>query len=243
MRSTHAVAALLLAALMCACSGSGSVKDQASSATPAASSAASPAPPQRTAGPASPADRKLASALVRVGDLPRGYTRDKVTRGTALAVSTTDSPCAKRFAALNTLPTGGALAPTATARSSFSRGAAGPFIRTTARRYRSPVAAAKVVKAIAAIFRACPSFTATNPRDKRLAKVTLTPLTFPHLGDGGVAVAGRIVSGGSSVDINLVFVRTRACLGYVAQITTGAADTAALVRAVRAEAGRLATST
>jgi hypothetical protein len=178
-----------------------------------------------------------------VGDLPPGFTRDKVTRGTTLAVSSSDSRCAKRFAALNTLRTVGALATTATARSSFSRGTGGPFIRATARRYRSDVAAAKVVTAIATIFGKCPSFTATNPTNKRLATVTLTPLTFPHLGDERVAVAGRIVSEGRGVDINLVFVRTRAFLAYVAQITTEAPDAAALERAVRAEVHRLATAT
>jgi hypothetical protein len=241
--SKLAVTALLLAVLTSACSGGGAVKDQASSAKPGPSSASSPTPSQAAAGPPSPADVKLAGALVHVGDLPPGFTRDKITRGTTLGVSSSDSPCAKRFAALNTLRTVGALATTATARSSFSRGTGGTFIRATARRYRSTIAAAEVMRAIATMFRECPSFTATNPRSKRLATVTLTPLTFPQLGDERVAVAGRIVSDGRGVDINLVFVRTRAFLAYVAQITSEAADAAALERPVRAEVHRLATAT
>lgn len=235
----HTGTALLLALLTSACTGSGAVKDPTALPTaapsPSASSAAVPTPPP----PASPADRALATSLVRVGDLPAGYTRDAVTQGTGLAVSTSDSVCAKHFSALDRLRTSGTLATAATARASFSRGRAGPFLRTTARRYRDAAAAARILRDIDAVFRRCPSFTATNPSSRKLTTVTLTALSFPHLGDGGVAVAGRLASGGRGVDIDLVYVRTTASLAFVGEISTRAADLPALQRAVRAEVTRL----
>lgn len=238
----HRGSTLVLALVTCGCTGSAATQDQTALPTPTASRSAAPTAVPTPAPPATPADRRLATSLVRTSDLPTGYTKDVVTKGTALAVSNSDSLCAKQFSALNSLRTSGALAATATARASFSRGAAGPFLRTTARRYRSRAAAARIVKDVDVIFRRCPSFTATNPRNKRLTTVTLTPLSFPHIGDGGVAVGGRLVSGGKGVDIDLVYVRTAASVAYVAEITTGAADVPALERAARAEVKRLRAS-
>jgi uncharacterized protein YceK len=189
--------------------------------------------------PPTAADKQLATSLVQASDLPAGYIKDAQTRGTALAVSTTDSACAHRFGGASRLQTTGALAPTAQARSSFSKGSSPTFIRAAAFRYHDAQAATKIVTAVHDVLAGCRSFTATNPSTKRVVTVALSPLPFPHLGDGGVAVDGTLSESGKHVFIDMVFVRTKASIAYVAALTTGTRDFVALRSAARAEVKRL----
>jgi hypothetical protein len=70
--------------------------------------------------------------------------------------------------------------------------------------------------------------------------VALSPLPFPHLGDGGAATDGTLTESGKHVYIDMVFVRTASSVAYVAALTTGTRDFVALRHAVRAEVNRLA---
>src|SRR4051812_42101172 len=67
------------------------------------------------------ADARLSRLLIRASDLPVGYTKDTQARGATLAVSPTDSACARRFAEVTRLSTVGVLAPMARARASFTK--------------------------------------------------------------------------------------------------------------------------
>jgi hypothetical protein len=159
-----------------------------------------------------------------------------------LAVSAADSTCAHRFAGVSRLATAGALAPTAQARASFSKGTSSTYIRAAAFRYRDAKTATRIVTAVHDVFAGCRSFTATNPSTKRVVTVALSPLPFPHLGDAGVATDGTLTASGQHVFIDLVVVRTKASVAYVAALTTGARDFVALRHAARAEVKRLTSS-
>jgi len=224
-------AAALLVLVTCGCS-SGNARTDAH-ATPAHASPSVVAPSSTTA------NASLAGRLVRTSDLPAGYTKDKQTRGTSLSVSASDSVCAQSFAGVSRLATTGALAPVAHAEVSFSKRKAPNFIRAAAFRYRDSQSATHVLNAIHDVFSRCRAFRATNPTSKRVVAVALTPLPFPHLGDGGVATDGTLTANGQHVYVDLVFVRTAASIAYVAALTTGQRDFAGLKRAARAQVKRL----
>ena len=122
---------------------------------------------------------------------------------------------------------------------SFSRTKSPNFIRAAAYRYRDAQSAQRVVTAVHDVFARCPSFSATNPTNKRVVKVALVPLPFPHLGDGGVATDGTLTANGQHVYVDLVFARSASSIAYVAGLTTGQRDFAALKRAARAQIKRL----
>src|SRR5438128_3989703 len=122
-----------------------------------------PTPTPSVSTPPSAADLQLARSLVRVTDLPKGYTKDATTLGTSLSVSKTDSTCAQHFSRLNRLESAATIHPTAHARVSFTKASTGPFIRASALRYSNAADAGKVVSAVRSVFTGCPSFTSTNP--------------------------------------------------------------------------------
>src|SRR5947209_6920546 len=185
------------------------------------------------------ADAKLSRQLVVASDLPAGYTKDQQTKGTSLSVSASDSLCARDFAGVSRLATTGALAPLAHAQTSFSQTKSPNFIRSAAFRYRDSQSATRVLNAVHDVFSRCRTFTATNPTTKRVVSVTLSPLPFPHLGDGGAATDGTLTANGQHVYVDMVFVRSAASIAYVAALTTGQRDFAALKRAARAQVHRL----
>lgn len=188
---------------------------------------------------ATAADALLARQLIRAADLPAGYVQDKQTKGTSLSVSAGDSVCAHSFAGVSRLATTGSLAPVAHAQVSFSRKHPPDFIRAAVFRYRDAQSATRVVNAVHDVFSKCRAFSATNPSNKRVVEVALGPLPFPHLGDGGVATDGTLTANGQHVYIDLVFVRRATSIAYVAALTTGQRDFAALKRAERAQVKRL----
>jgi len=192
--------------------------------------------------PPSAADLKLARLLVRVTDLPKGYTKDTAALGTSLSVSRTDSTCAQHFSRLNRLESAATIHPTSHARVSFSKASTGPFIRASALHYSNAAEAGKIVSAVRSVFNGCPSFTSTNPATKSQVSVTLQPLTFPHLGNEIAATAAQIVSPTRTVLADLVFVRTDTSVAFVAALSSTSIDTAALKDAVRAEVQRLASA-
>jgi len=194
-----------------------------------------------TTAPAHTDDAQLARVLVRAGDLPAGYIKDKRPLGTSLAASSTDSACARRFAAVSRLRTTGALAAVGRAQVSFSKKGRPNFIRAAAFRYRDARTAARIVAGLHDVFTTCRTFTATDPASKRAVSVSLLALPFPHLGDGGTATDGTLTSSGQRVYVDMVFVRTGRSIAYVAGLTSGQRDFVALKRAVRAEVTRLGT--
>jgi hypothetical protein len=187
------------------------------------------------------ADARLSRLLIRADDLPVGYIKDKQARGASLAVSPTDSVCARHFAEVTRLSTVGVLAPVARARASFTKKDGQSFLRVAAFRYRNSQAAARVVSAVDGVLAGCRKFTATNPNSKRVVDVALSPLPFPHLGQGGVATDGTLTSAAQHVYVDMVFVRTASSIAYVTGLTTGQRDFTALKRAARAEVKRLGT--
>ena len=228
-------AVALVAVLAAGCAGG-----HAGAAAHAKSHAApSPSTSSTAVAPAHTDDTQLARALVRAGDLPAGYIKDTQVRGTTLAASSTDSACARRFAAVSRLRTTGVLAPLARAQVSFSKTGDPHFIRAAAFRYRDAQTATKIVTAVHDVFTSCRTFTATDPASKRVVSVSLLALPFPHLGDGGTATDGTLTSAGRRVYVDLVFVHTGRSIAYVAGLTSGHRDLVALQRAVRAEVTRL----
>src|SRR5438309_11408351 len=89
-------------------------------ATPSPDSSAHASPSAVTSS-ATAADAVLSRRLVRASDLPAGYVQDQQIKGTSLAVSPSDSVCARSFAGVSRLATTGALAPLAHAQTSFSK--------------------------------------------------------------------------------------------------------------------------
>lgn len=231
--------AVLVAVLTVGCS-TGHAKTGAHATS--APDASAHATPSAVTSSATAADALLARRLVRASDLPAGYIKDKQTKGTSLAASNSDSACARSFAGVSRLATSGALAPLAHAQASFSRKSSPNFIRASAYRYRDAASATRVVTAVHDVFARCRSFTATNPTNKRVVSVALSPLPFPHLGDGGAATDGTLTANGQHVYIDLVFVRSAASIAYVAGLTTGQRDFVALKRAARMQLKRLGSS-
>jgi hypothetical protein len=230
----------VVAVLVTAC-GSSSGPAKPAAATPSAS-AASPSP-AATPPPGALTSAKLGTALIGVADLPKGYTRDAVTRGTSLAISASDGKCARGFEGVNTVQKKGPLAVFAEARISFSKGTTGPFLRDSVSSYATKAKAARFLAAVHSVFRQCPTFQATNPKTQRVTAVRLSPLDFPHVGDEGVSVSAEVgATNGPSVRFLLVFVRQGQHVAYVAEIANGVADPAVLERAVRAQVKKLATA-
>jgi hypothetical protein len=225
--------AVLVALLAAGCASGHAKVDAHPVPTHASPSAATPA---NTA-----ADARLSRLLIRASDLPVGYTKDSQARGATLAVSPTDSACARRFAEVTRLSTVGVLAPTARARASFTKTGGQSFLRVAAFRYRDAQAATKVVDAVHGVLAGCRQFTATDPSSKRVVNVSLSPLPFPHLGEGGAATDGALTTAAEHVYVDMVFVRTAASIAYVTGLTTGQRDFVALKRAARAEVKRLGT--
>jgi hypothetical protein len=215
-----------------------------SSSTPAPRAAPTPASTSPSATPAPPAGAltsdQLGKALISVADLPKGYTEDTTTRGTTTPVSTTDGKCAKGFRGLNELQKSGPLAVFAAARVSFSKSAKGPFVRVSLGSYASQAKAARVLASVHAVFAQCPHFQFTNPQTDRVTAVRLSSLKFARVGQEGVATAADLATAnGPTVRMLLVFVRQGQSVAYVAEIASGATDTALLERAVRAQIKKL----
>lgn len=227
-----------VAIVVTAC-GSSSGPAKPAVATPSAS-AASPSP-AATPPPGALTSAKLGTALIGLADLPKGYTRDAVTRGTSLAISATDGTCARGFEGVNTVQKKGPLAVFAEARISFSKGPTGPFLRDSVSSYSTKAKAVSFLAAVHSVFRQCPTFKVTNPKTQRVTAVRLSPLDFPRIGDEGVSVSAEVATAnGPSVRFLLVFIRQGQHVAYVAEIANGGADPGVLERAVRAQVKKLA---
>lgn len=235
---TLLTAAVATAVLATACGASSGPSKRAA---PTPSAAASASPSAASPPPGALTSAQLGTALIGVADLAKGYTRDAVTRGTSLAISITDSKCARGFEGVNTVQKAGPLAVFSEARVSFSKGASGPFLRDSVSSYPSKAKAVSFLAAVHSVFRQCPTFQVTNPSTHRVTAVRLSPLDFPRVGNEGVSVSAEVATmSGPSVRFLLVFIRVGQHVAYVAEIANGAADPALLERAVRAQVKKLA---
>jgi hypothetical protein len=200
--TTHLTATALALALA-ACGGGDDGGDGDRARTIAVPSSAAAEAPEE-GGEETLTEAQLDAALLTVPDLPTGYTaaaaddgdEDEDDGDTAGA----NAECSERFEAL-----GEAEGSVADAEANFE-GGLGVVLEQTLESFEDEDVLAQRFDDVVAVLSDCPSFTTTDDAGAT-TELTISPLSFPNLGDDTVALAVAGKSGGFDLRLNLVLVR------------------------------------
>jgi hypothetical protein len=193
-------------------------------------------PPQSSSGPADePAQlpegvlsqEQLEQALLTVTDLPTGYTQGDPGRDDDTPTQSDDPECAARFDAVDA---SGKQAVT-TAEASFEGPGLGTLLEQSLASFDDEARLRERLTTVTELLSECPAFTMTDAGGVE-STVSISPLSFPALGDETVALGLAIETPQLPLRLNLVVTRVGNHLQTVYQGGL-AADAAALEQAAR----------
>lgn len=199
--ATTTLPAIALALALAACGGGDDGSDGDRARTIAVPSSAAAEAPEGGGGQTL-TEAQLEAALLTVPDLPTGYTAaaddgDEEDDGDTAGAN---AECSERFEAL-----GDAEGSVADAEANFE-GGLGVVLEQSLESFEDEDVLAQRFDDVVDVLSDCPSFTTTDDTGAT-TELTISPLSFPKLGDDTVALAVAGTSGGFDLRLNLVLVR------------------------------------
>jgi hypothetical protein len=234
---TSAVAiAVVLCVVLAGCGGSSNSRAAtvAPNTTPvsaSASTAVNTAPTPGTTAAVLPTRRaafntaELNGALLRVSDLPSGFTSAPPTPSTSSDTQVCNQPD----------PTV-TLKPSAQAEADFKKSELGPFVFELMIAWSEPSTAKSFLDRVRAAAGSCTSYQTTDNGETDTS--TVSPLPFPKLGDDTVAVRLSVSGASLPADVDVAAIRKGPVALLVVQLAVGAIDSAITEQAARAAMSR-----
>jgi hypothetical protein len=230
-RRRLAVTAVPLLLLTPACGGGdGGSEDRATTVTAPSTEPADSEQEQeeQEGGDGSLTQADLEAALLSVPDLPTGYKQGTVTPDDDDSPTQSDSPeCAERFEALGDADEEAL----AKAEAAFEGPQLGSVLEQTLAAFDDEDRLSDRLEEFTVLFSECPTFSSTDA-DGVTSTFTISPLSFPKLGDETVAIAFNVEQPDFTLVLNIVLVRVGPNLQSIAQGGLSA-DVAALEQAAR----------
>jgi hypothetical protein len=170
-------------------------------------------------------DAQRNRALLQVSDLPTGFTSALPTPSTSSDTQVCNKPD----------PTV-TLKPSAKAEADFKKGEVGPFIIELMVAWPAPATAKSFLEQVRAAAASCTSYQTTD--NGQTATNTVSPLSFPKLGDDSFAVRVNVSGATLPADVDVAAIRKGPVALLVVQLAVGAIDTAITEQAARAATSR-----